>query len=293
MLVDLVQTTTRDGLQLDGIFQSPGAASGGVLLEVEVFCLLHGTGGNFYSSALFGELAEQLLGIGCAVLRVNTRGHDGISTAATARGGKRLGAAYETIDDARHDLAAWMEWLKQQGSQRIGVMGHSMGAVKAIYSLAREPQLSPVCLVALSPPRLSYLAFCAGSGATQFLDSYSRAEQLVASGQPTALMEVQTPLPYVTTAAGYVEKYGPDERYNLLRSLPGVNCPTLVTIGSREAASNMAFQRLPEDLEALCRRQQSLHVEVIPDADHAYTGVRSQLFSRIVAWLSPAAGKST
>jgi len=293
LLVDLVQTTTRDGLQLDGIFQTPGAASSGLRVDVEVFCLFHGTGGNFYSSALFGDLAERLLGIGCAVLRVNTRGHDGISTAATARGGKRLGAAYETIDDARHDVAAWMAWLKQQGKQRIGLVGHSMGAVKAIYSLAREPQLSPVCLVALSPPRLSYLAFCAGSGAAQFLDTYSRAEQLVESGQPAALMEVQIPLPYVTTAAGYVEKYGPDERYNFLLSLPGVNCPTLVTVGSREAASNLAFQRLPEDLEALRHRQHSLHIEVIPDADHAYTGVRSQLFGRIEAWLRTAAGKST
>src|SRR6266536_6420387 len=46
MLVDLVQTTTRDGVRLDGAFQIPVEGSTPVL-AVDSFCLLHGTGSNF------------------------------------------------------------------------------------------------------------------------------------------------------------------------------------------------------------------------------------------------------
>src|SRR5438093_261562 len=132
LLVELVQTTTRDGVRLDGALQLPWGHSQPVL-GCDAFCLVHGTGGNFYSSTLFDSVAEMLRGLGCAVLRVNTRGHDGISTAVTDRGGRRLGAAYEIVDECRHDLAAWTEWLQARGGAgsgaRVGLVGHSLGAV--------------------------------------------------------------------------------------------------------------------------------------------------------------------
>ena len=159
MQVDLVQVTTRDGLRLDGMLQAP-AAGAAPALAVDGFCLVHGTGGNFYSSTLFDAVGERLLQLGCAVLRVNTRGHDGISTAQTAKGGRRLGAAYEVVDDCRHDLAAWVDWLRQQAGPRVGLIGHSLGAVKCLYALAQEPQIGVACIVGVSPPRLSYSWFC-------------------------------------------------------------------------------------------------------------------------------------
>src|SRR5437660_1003816 len=81
MLVDLVRTTTRDGVRLDGVFQ-PAAAPGGLALDAA--CFVHGTGSNFYGSTLFDAFAERLLAVGCSVLRINTRGHDLMSTAALA-----------------------------------------------------------------------------------------------------------------------------------------------------------------------------------------------------------------
>src|SRR5581483_8916205 len=119
-------------------------------------CLVHGTGGNFYSSTLFDTLAERLLSLGCGVLRVNTRGHDGISTAITQRGGRRLGAAYEIVDDCRHDIAAWVSWLVQAAGPRVGLIGHSLGAIKCLYALVNDPQPAVARLVAISPPCLSY-----------------------------------------------------------------------------------------------------------------------------------------
>ena len=61
--------------------------------------LPHGAGGNFYGSTLFAGLIPAMTRLGLAALSVNTRGHDAVSTAATPNGVRRLGAAFEMVDD--------------------------------------------------------------------------------------------------------------------------------------------------------------------------------------------------
>ena len=287
MLVDLVQTTTRDGVRLDGAYLAP-AGSTPPAVGVDAFCLVHGTGGNFYGSTLFDAVAERLLGLGCGVLRVNTRGHDGISNAVTARGGRRLGAAYEVVDECRHDLAAWVDWLRVRAGPRVALVGHSLGAVKCLYALAHEPQLGVSGAVAISPPRLSYAWFCTSPEGPQFLETYRQAEAAVAAGQPLALLDVTLPLPVVITAAGYVEKYGPDERYNYLLFLVSVRCPVLVTLGAVEVESNMAFRGASEVLAELAARRPHLTPLTIAGADHFYTAGRAQLLDGVPTWLAGA-----
>ncbi len=285
MFVDLVQTTTRDGVRLDGMFQAPPIPPA---VALDALCLIHGTGGNFYSSTLFDVIAERLLTMGVGVLRVNTRGHDGISTAVTAKGGRRQGAAYEIGDECRHDLTAWLDWLRQRAGPRVGLLGHSMGAVKALYATAHETTLNPAAVIAVSPPQLSYSTFCASPNGPEFLATYAEAERLTQAGKPAALLEVKLPLPYVITAAGYLEKYGPDERYNYLRFTGGLPCPVLVTLGEIEVANNMAFAGAPEELARLAVRNPRLRTEVVPGADHFYTGVREALVGCVESWLREA-----
>ena len=281
MLVDLVQVTTRDGVKLDGMYQAASAPS---TLPIDAFCLVHGTGGSFYSSTLFDAIGERLLALGSSVLRLNTRGHDLMSTAVTSKGGRRVGAAYEVVDDCRHDLTAWVDWLKQRAGPRIGLIGHSLGAVKCIYALAHEP-LEVGALIAISPPRLSYSWFCTSPEGPAFLETYAEAERFVAQGEPAKLLEVKLPLPFVVTAAGYAEKYGPDERYNYLRFLGGVRGPLLLTLGAVEMANNMAFRAADAAVAEAGRKHPALAVAVIDGADHFYTGVRPALISRIESWL--------
>jgi pimeloyl-ACP methyl ester carboxylesterase len=180
--------------------------------------------------------------------------------------------------------------LRDRVGPRVALVGHSSGAVKALYAAAHEPQLPVAALVAVSPPRLSYAAFCTNPA---FLETYAEAERLVAAGQPTALLDVKLPLPFVITAAGYLEKYGPDERYNYFRFLAGVRPPTLFTFGSVEVENNMAFRGCPEELLAARGRRPHLSVAVVSGADHFYTGTRPELSRRVEEWLRatlPAAG---
>ena len=285
MLVDLVQITTRDGVRLDGMLQTPTA--GAKAWPVDGLCFVHGTGGNFYGSTLFDAIAVRCLERGCAVLRVNTRGHDGISNAVTTKGGQRLGAAYEIVDDCRHDLSAWVDYLKERVGPRVGLVGHSLGAVKCLYALAQEASLAVERVIGISPPRLSYSWFCQSPEGPPFLETYQRAAALVQAGQPASLMDVRLPLPFAITAAGYVEKYGPDERYNYLRFLPGLRVPTLITLGAIEAEHNMAFRGAAAELAE--SRLRALTVTTIAEADHFYSKGRDALIARIDEWLRPLA----
>jgi len=285
VLVELVRTTTPDGCTLDGALNRP--AAGAVKnLNLDAIALIHGTGGNFYSSTFFELLATKLAERGVAALRANTRGHDGISTLVTAKGAMRSGAAYELVDDCRHDLGAWISWLKEHIGPHIALLGHSLGAVKCLYAVAQQPNLGVEAVIAISPPRLSYSWFCQSDKAAEFLETYRRAEELMQAGQPGGLLEVKLPLPFVITAAGYVEKYGPDERYNYLKFLPAVPCPTLALFGGIEIVNNMAFQEAPVDVRRIAAKKAHIAVDVVRGADHFYTGVREQAWQHIDAWLT-------
>jgi len=157
-----------------------------------------------------------------------------------------------------------------------------------LYALAQEPQQAAACVVALSPPRLSYAWFCEGPKRQEFLDTYALAERHVEGGQPGALLEVTFPLPYLVTAAGYLEKYGPDERYDYLRFVGSVPCPTLMTFGSLEVENNVAFQGVPEALSELGERARQVSVVPVAGADHFYTGMREEIAARVEEWLRSA-----
>ena len=133
MLVDLVQVTTSDALRLHGALELPVEGSRDETLPrpaaVDAWLCLHGTGSNFYSASTLGGLAPKLLAGGAAVLRANTRGHDLVCTGPSAQGRSMQGAAFERVDESPLDLAAWLDFLEQRGFTRIGLLGHSLGAV--------------------------------------------------------------------------------------------------------------------------------------------------------------------
>lgn len=279
MLVDLVQVTTSDGVRLHGALETPASKEG--TAGVDAWLCIHGTGSNFYAASTLGALTPKLLAGGASVLRANTRGHDVICTGPSLSGRTWLGAAFERVDESPRDLVAWIEFLAGRGFERIGLLGHSMGAIKAILTQADADAPQVARLVAVSPPRLSYSQFCASPHGAEFRRTFAEAEKRVAAGQGDELMFVKLPLAYYITAAGYLDRYGPEERYNVLRYLPQVKCPTLVTYGSAELSASDAFAGMPEAIRALGMAEEILRVAVIAGADHFYTGCHDALAATI------------
>src|SRR5258708_1823107 len=110
MDVQLVSVETADGGRLDGYLRTP-RTSATARLGIDVVICHHGVGSNFYAPSFFDTVGDELLADGTAILRVNNRGHD----QAYQVGQRRLGAAYEVIDDCRHDFTAWLDFASAHG----------------------------------------------------------------------------------------------------------------------------------------------------------------------------------
>lgn len=283
MHLELVQTTTPDGLRLWGALGQASADAASRL----VICL-HGVASNFYASSLMQALGERLNQAGLDVLRVNTRGHDNFCTIGSSSGARRMGAAFETVDDCRHDIAGWVGLARQRGYQEVILLGHSLGALKVIYSQAHQPIEEVTALLAISPPRLSCQAFLAAETSSLFADSLQRAQQRVEQGRGEELIEIHFPLPLLITARGYLDKYGPGERYNLLTFINQVRPPLLVTFGSQEIEQgSIAFAGLDEAIKHATADAPDWPgtIEVVEGADHHYSDRRTELATLLTAWL--------
>ncbi|MPZ50593.1 MAG: alpha/beta fold hydrolase [Dehalococcoidia bacterium] len=285
-LIELVRVETADGVRLDGSLRrpDPGAPAS---LAIDAVIMHHGVGGNFYASPYFGQVQESLAAQGCAVLRVNNRGHD--IAYSTPRG--RLGAAFETVDDCRLDWRAWIDFAETQGYRRVALWGHSLGALKTLYYLSTEAGPRVVCAVTASPPLFSYTDYAAKAGAERFKAFVERARSLVDAGDPEAIFPADIPTSVLLSARTYLDKYGPGERYNLLGHLPRIQTPLLVTIGSEEGLGPQSsdwfpFGGLAPRVEALAANQTNLTFQLIAGADHAYAGRVEQLWHLALAWLS-------
>jgi dipeptidyl aminopeptidase/acylaminoacyl peptidase len=283
MHVELVRVTTTDRLRLSGYLRTP-AASVQHSLPVDLVLCLHGVGGNFYNPSFFDKMGDELLARGCAILRVNTRGHD----EAYLDGGRQLGSAYEIVDDCRLDVTAWMDFATERGFRAMALWGHSLGAVKTVYFLGVQDDPRIVCALASSPPRFSNATYRASSDGPRFETDIARAQQLLADGQPEVLLETRVPMERRFAARTYLDKYGPNTRYDYFQHLPNVRKPLLLTVGSLEA-DNVSFAPLVEQGPSFETRWPEISFSNIDGANHAYASRTRELWTDVASWFSRAA----
>lgn len=283
MHVELVRTQTADGLRLDGALQ---AVQDGRVRQQPAFLVLHGVGGNFYSQGTLEPTIRALHAAGYPTLTVNTRGHDSVFGAQLGTVRKRLGAAYEIVDECRLDIAAWIKLLQARGHERVILLGHSLGAIKAVYAQANDQHANVAAVIAVSPPRLSYTAFMNAQESSVFFESMSIARELAKEGAGDELFTAKFPFPLLITADSYIDKYGPAERYNVLEHAPLLKCPALFVYGAKELAhGGIAFAGMPEALGKLGAKG-SRDLVTVDDADHFYSGVQEALANRVGEWLA-------
>ena len=289
MLVDLVQVETVDGVRLDGALRTPRTATASAL-GVDMMIMHHGVGDNFYHSSLFDDYSDALVERGCAVLRVNNRGHDLVSSAVVRQAGqrpksRRMGAAYEDIEACRHDFEAWVELAHVAGYRRIGLWGHSLGAAKSIYYMATRKDSRVNCVVAASPPRFSFADFLTADDSDSFRSNVALAERHVQQGNPDMLLDVRFPIPLLVSARTFLQKYGSQDHFDILSHIPQLTVPTLILIGTREAQTMIAFQGLPLKIAQLADELEHLTFALIEGADHLYTQQRHEVWQVVCSWL--------
>ena len=274
--LELVQAETTDGYTLHGLRSTPDGRP-----ERASLLLVHGVGGNFYSGPL-PLLAKELTAHGYECLTINTRGHDWISGGEPPKG--FMGAAYELFEETLFDLDAFLQLLQDAGAKNLVLLGHSLGATKALYYQSSRPHSSIRSLIACSPADLSY------EGRVKrikgFEATYRQAKRSLAEGKADELYRVPSPTGWdsdtLFTARTLVNKYDRSTRFEASRLISNINTPILLTAGSKE-------NTLLEHARKLSTHSRST-IEVIEGADHFYTGRHMGLAQVIDGWLSANLG---
>lgn len=289
MYVELVQTTTSDGLTLDGVFLPPHSPVPDTQ-PIDAVLFVHGSNGNFYRSAVVSRMAR-LRDAGFAAAAFNTRGHDMVTSGVQ---GRLNGNAYDILDECRFDLDAAITWLSKQGYQRICILGTSLGADKVVYYQAQtqDPRIAGV--IAFGPVRLSHSYFLASVAGEEHRRNYQRAKELVESGHPDELMHVDFPNKgSLFSAQVYIDRHGPTERYNPVPLGDRIKCPLLILAGTGE--NHPRHQDCARDMYNAMRDHSSTKLVLVEGATHGFPGRDNEFVDAVLQWaghLRPASVRS-
>ena len=279
MIVDLMSTQTSDGIRLDGAFFAPdrSAQRNG---PVDAVLLIHGSSANFYHPAT-RFMAEDLRSQGIAALALNSAAHDTVWVDVAS--GRFYGIAFEILDRSRLDLRAGIDYLWGLGYRRIALLGHSMGAVSVAYYAATEDDGRVAAILPISPVRLSYSYYMDSEDAEEFKSIVQRAGQLEAEGKAQELMPVEFPITQMFSAAAYLDKHGPAERYNLVTLAPKIKVPLLAMAGSLETHTRL--KDMAHDLAVAAVNSPQADYVVIEGGNHSLTNRREEAASVVLNWL--------
>lgn len=284
MIADLVNVTTSDGYRLDGaLFLPPSNATSNPFNgKLDAFICIHGATGNFYNPSFFEKGVDELTKMGVAVLRVNTRGHD--IAYPTTKG--YMGACYEIIDDARKDLQAWLAFLGENGYTKIGVWGHSLGAVKTVYCLAVDKDPRIVVAAASSPPRFNYEKWAASPKGENYVNFVKKAKEHMDNGKWWELLMVDVPLPGLFSAQTYLDKYNEKNPYDYLPLVKEVHVPIMITLGATEEGAY--YDDLKAEGDKMAAELPNMSYALLAGADHMYTGKYAELWDVVGAHIKNA-----
>ncbi len=280
---EIVSTTSEDGFRLEGVqIQSINGSD----RPTAIVCI-HGSHVNFYLP-VYLNLGRKLARQGYTFLSVNTRGHDFgsllfpqtfKSTTGEAFTTVRLsGSAWERFGEIPFDLAAWVDFVVMRDFEGVVLMGHSLGATKAIYYQAERQDPRVRGVIAASPGRHD-------------VDDRLKtlAEQMVIEGRGEELLPVDEGEPSIwrLSAASYLEEmrigahvYKSDQKAPSLGSL---RCPLFAFFGTNEP-----WVGSEADLELIRQNAQSsprVQTRMFEGGDHSYRGCEQEVATAIADWI--------
>lgn len=283
----LTEVTTEDGLILHG-FLAPVPPPAPALL------LVHGLTANFYRLPYVHLLAERAQRAGYAFLTANTRGHDIVATVYTADPDRsaRLGSAYERFGACVADIGAWLGRLEEAGHDRVLLLGHSLGAAKAVHYAARthDGRLAGVGL--LSPADLSTISRREGE---QFARLIGWAQGQVAAGRPRELFVPPTEEHVPMSAHTLLDLFGPEAPAHIFRfadpqgtwpDVPDVRVPLFALLGTEGEYLEGDPRAALEAIARQARRAPSCTLRLIPGARHNYRGHEEEVVAAVMAWVA-------
>ena len=280
---------TSDAITLEGVLAEPGRRTKTIVVWV------HGLTASFYSrSERLATLASTCNRNGIAFASFNNRGHDIATSFNRGKGKKSLiaGGALERFPDCVKDLAVVIGFLHRKKYQRIYLVGHSTGANKVSYYMARtrDPRVKGVALAgpmsdaAIEKDRLG--------------KSFASHLRQVASYAQSHNQD--WPLPErlskrILSARRYLSLHTPEGAEDIFPyhvhhaswpTLKKVRPPLAVVIGQRDQyLGHWRAEKLIDVFRKNATGARRFRGIVIPRADHSFTKTGKELARVIVRWV--------
>jgi pimeloyl-ACP methyl ester carboxylesterase len=267
----LLNVVTEDGLSLDGALVAPDGESRGLAVV-----WIHGNIGEFHTYP-YVLVARALAARGWPVVLGDTRGHGVVSELWNVPEDRPLagGSAWEDLDEAPLDVAAWVEEAAAMAAGGVVVAGHSQGAAKAVlYAASRaDDRLRGVVLA--SPDLHGH-----------WWEVVDEAERLVGAGHGDELLPALMGAPwYRLSAANVVSRsrvlgavYAGGEGR---ASVSAVAVPVLAFF----AAADVGGEDELATIRANASTAPSIETAVLAGGDHVYTDVEDEAAALIAGWL--------
>jgi len=278
MLIDLVDTTTSDGVKLHGMLLEPEERRDDFM--VDAVLMVHGSGGNFYASPS-NLLTVRLRDMGITAALFNTRGHDTISDRS---GDHRIGNAYELLSETHLDIKAAVDFLVQRGCRHICIWGKSLGAVRAVIAQAKNQDPNVAGVISLGPLRFSHKYFSESEMGEEHLKNYEEAKALVAAGKPDQIMLVNFPNPNAYFSARvYLDRHC-SEQYDITKGhTDKITCPLLILTGTEERHPRML--NVGRDMYELTKDHPNVTWKHFEGGSHSLSNMEEAMFETILQWL--------
>ncbi|HEV8189901.1 MAG TPA: alpha/beta fold hydrolase [Ktedonobacterales bacterium] len=280
---ELVYTSSEDGFLLEGVAIRPPGAE---LHPVGVIWI-HGNAGRFYDYP-YVAVGRAMAAAGYLFISANTRGHD-IATMlwrgasgqpAPWQGPQAMptggGSAWERLEEAPRDLAAWVDLAASLGRQSIVLAGHSSGAQRVVLYQAERQDPRVAGLVLASPDLRGFIP----------PGELEAAQRLIAEGHELEVTPAQPFAPwYRQSAQTVVDKAAITS--HLLQTDEGaptiaaIRCPMLAFFGTSERGGAATLATIRQN--ATTARIDS---EAIEGADHVYSGHESGVAEVIARWVA-------
>ncbi len=146
---------TKRGSVLTGVlFDAPRQAHSST-----VVIAITGIHGNFYSNPFYVNIGRTLSTAGIDFIYAQTADAFGEMPTLNVKTGKQemIGSWNEDFHNTDEDIEAYLDYVYQQKYQNVILAGHSLGANKVIYYLARHHDPRIKHFIFLSPANLEYL----------------------------------------------------------------------------------------------------------------------------------------
>jgi alpha-beta hydrolase superfamily lysophospholipase len=282
-----IRASTEDNLLLQGLLHHASEDTDKIVVHI------HGMAGNFYENRFIDAMADTFTSNGWAFLCPNTRGHDliaDIPIVGVEERYKRVGNSSEVFQECVFDIKAWLDVAESMGYKNIVLQGHSLGAVKATYYMAKTKDSRVSKLVLASPPDMIGLA----EQEKDHMEKVTLATQMIKDGKNDELMPQKiwdwfylTPHTFLNFSMrdNEIDIFNTYDENKESKNLASISLPILAFCGSEDDANIVPADQAMSIIKKKAKQAQQFDTKVIAGAPHSYFNHEAEVADLIMNWL--------